>query len=148
MSVTASCLVCGVNRSNRQGLQEAKFTRIDWCNLLSISHRYECKCAHARSIIEIKKLDPPLGDATKIAMSKKFGVDEWLLPACVALVERKEPLSYVEAEKLGLEITVLLCEAREKFIRPPRVQTLNTLYHVSVPKQNAVQIAKEVLNIR
>ena len=141
-----------MNRANRQGPEDsAKFSKIDWCNLLSVSHRYECKRARERSIREINKLDPPLGDATKIAMSKKFGVDEWLLPACVALVERGEPLSCVEAEKLGLEMTVLLFGAREKYIRLPRIQMFDPPHRIHpFPGQNqvAVQIVKEVLNIR
>ena len=50
-------------------------------------------------------------------MAKKFEVEEWLLPACVALVERQAPLTYAEAMKLGLDMTVLLSEAREKYIQ-------------------------------
>ena len=50
-------------------------------------------------------------------MAKKFGVKKWLLPACVALVERQSPLTYSEAEKLGLGTMVLISEAREKYIQ-------------------------------
>ena len=106
-----------MNPTNRQGLEEAKFSRDDWYNLLSISHRYGCEGVRQRSIREIDKLRPPVDDVEKIVMAKRFGVDGWLLPACVALVERSTPLTYVEAEKLGLGITVPLSEARETYIR-------------------------------
>jgi hypothetical protein len=50
-------------------------------------------------------------------LAKKFEVEEWLVPACVALVEREDSLNYGEAEMVGLEMTVLLSEAREKYLR-------------------------------
>ena len=53
-------------------------------------------------------------------MAKKFGVEEWLLPACVALVERRDPINYAEAERLGLGMTVLISEAREKYTQRQR----------------------------
>ena len=138
-----------MNRTNRQGLEEAKFSEADWCNLLSISHRYECERARERSIKEINKLDPPANDANKIAMAKRFGVQEWLLPACVALVERQDPLSYVEAEKLGLEMTVLLSETREKYLqlqRSPSYHAYNS--YGQQPNKDTTKLVKEVLNIQ
>ena len=68
-------------------------------------------------------------------MSKKFEVEEWLLPACVALVERNDPLSHSEAEKIGLDMTVLLSEAREKYIRGQQ------------PNGDTTQLVREVLRI-
>lgn len=59
-------------------------------------------------------------------MAKKFGVEAWLLPACVALVERQAPLTYVEATKLGLDMTVLFSEAREKYIQQQQSGTSNS----------------------
>lgn len=148
MSVTALCLICGVNCTNRQGLEEAKFSEADWCNLLSISHRYGCERARERSIKEINKLDPPVNNVYKIAMARRFGVEEWLLPACVALVERQDPLSYPEAEKLGLEMTVLLSEAREKHLRRQQSQTYNAFNsYGQQPNKDTSQLVKQVLKI-
>jgi hypothetical protein len=133
--MVASSLTYGMNRTHRQGLEKAKFSKDDWCNLLSISHRYECESARERSIKEINKLDPPADNIVdKIAMAKKFEVEEWLLPACTALVERQDPLTYVEANKLGLDMTVLVSEAREKYIQG--------LY------SSVDQLVKEVLHIK
>ena len=141
-----------MNRTNRQGLDEAKLSGTDWCNLLSISHRYECKRARERSIKEINKLGPPVDNAGKIAMAKRFGVDQWLLPSCVALVERQDPLSYPEAEKLGLHMTVLLCEVREKNIQQKQTQMYSTGFGSYSPpnanKAKITQLVKEALNIQ
>jgi len=120
--MTVSFLIYDVKRKNRQGLEEEKFSKDDWCNLLSISHRYECERARERSINEINKFRLPVD---KIAMAKKFGVEEWLVPNCVALVEREAPLTHVEAMKLGLDMTVLLSEAREKYIQQQQGGTYN-----------------------
>ena len=157
-----------MNRKNRQGLEEVKFSKDDWCNLLSISHRYECERARNRSIREINKPYSAVDNVDKIVMSKKFGVEEWLLPACVALVERQAPLTYAEAMKLGLDMTVLLSEAREKFIRQQQGGTNNSsnsrgqqqlfpvqqqvvLTSTSQDKQqkkDTTQLVKEVLRIK
>ena len=45
----------GIDLQNRQGLEEEKFSKDDWCDLLSISHRYECERARERSIKEIDR---------------------------------------------------------------------------------------------
>jgi hypothetical protein len=128
-----------MNHTNRQGLEEVEFSEANWRDLLSISHRYECDRARKRSIKEINDLNPPVDNADMVAMSRKFEVEEWLLPACVALVERQDPLSYTEAEKLGLSMTVLLSEAREKYIQSPA--------HNQQPNENATRLVKEVLHI-
>ena len=117
----------GVDPQNRQGLEEEKFSKGDWCDLLSISHRYECERARERSIKEIDKLNPPLDDVGKITMAKRFGIEEWLLPACMNLVERQTPLTYTEAHALGLTMTVLLSEAREKSIQTQTGRTFDFL---------------------
>jgi len=138
-----------MNRGHRQGLEEAKLSKDDWCNLLSISHRYECEGAHKRSIKEINKLDLSIGDADKIAMAKKFGVEEWLLPACVGLVERQDPLTHDEAEKLGLDMTVLVSEAREKYIQRQQSGVWNSYNsYGQQPNKDTSQLVKEVLHMK
>jgi len=132
----------------RQGLEEQKFSRDDWCHLLSISHRYECEGARERSIKELKKLRPPLAEVDKISMAEKFGVEGWLLPACVALVERQTPLTYAEAHKLGLATTVQLSEAREKWIQRQKSDTFGSFNsYGQQPNKDIRQIVKEVLHI-
>ena len=126
----------------RQGLEEAKFSKGDWCNLLSISHRYECEGARERAIKEISRLGPSVNDADKIDMTKKFGVEEWLVPACVALVERDDPLTYAEADKLGLVMTVQLGEVRERYIQGKR----NRSYGGQPP--DTPQLVKDILRIK
>ena len=136
----------GLNALNRQGLEEANFSAADWCDLLSISHRYECGRARERSIREINAHNPPIDNADKIAMAKKFEVEEWLLPACVALVERQDPLTYAEAEKLGLDMTVLISEAREKYIQRQR-NPADTLGGEPA-NEDTTQLVKDVLGIQ
>lgn len=145
--MTASLSIHGINRTNRQGLEEAKFSEADWCNLLSISHRYECERARERSIKEIDKLLPPIGNAEKIMMAKKFGVEEWLLPACVALVERQASITYAEAEKLGLDMTVHLSEAREKYIRGTHSSSNNLIGPAGLIRQDTTRLVKDLLRI-
>ena len=140
----------------RLGLEEAEFSKDDWCNLLSISHRYECEGARKRSIKEISKLGSPVTDVDKITMAKKFEVEEWLVPACVGLVEREDPLTFAEADKLGLEMTVLVTKAREKYIQGQQQgnQSYSCVYgHPLAPPSpvlstpTTTQLVKDILHI-
>lgn len=79
-------------------------------------------------------------------MAKKFEVEEWLLPACVALVERQDPLTYAEAEKLGLDMTVLISEAREKYIQRQRDPA--DILGGEPPNKDTTQLVKDVLGIQ
>jgi len=149
-----------MNHTYRQGLEEVEFSKDDWCNLLSISHRFECEGARKRSIKEINKIGSPLIHVDKIVMAKRFGVEEWLVPACVALVERADPLTHVEADKLGLEMTVSVSNAREKYIRAQRLPAgqvsttsgglfvMGTSSPVQPTQANATQLVKGILGIK
>jgi hypothetical protein len=149
VSVVTPFLIYSMNRTHRQGLEEAKFSKDDWCNLLSISHRYECERARERSIQEINKLDPPVDDVDKIVMAKRFEVKAWLLPACVALVEQEGPLTYAEAKRLGLGMTLLISEAKEEYIQKLRNGSYN-LYHPHTWQRimTTTQLVEKVLDIR
>ena len=148
MNVIARFLIYGIDLQNRQGLEEEKFSKDDWCDLLSISHRYECERARERSIKEIDKFYPPLDSVYKITVAKRFGIEEWLLPACMNLVERQTPFTYAEAHELGLTMTVLLSEAREKWIQRQKSRTSDSSNsHDQQSNKDTSQLAREVLRI-
>ena len=82
-------------------------------------------------------------------MAKRFGVEEWLLPACMALVERKAPLTSFEAHKLGLTTTVLLGEAREEWIQRQKSDIFNSYNSYNQqPNKDSSQLVKKVLHIK
>jgi len=162
VGTTEPFLICDSNQTYRprRELEDPKFSKDDWCNLLSISHRYECEGARKRSIKEINKLGSSVIHVDKIVMAQRFGVDEWLVPACVALVEREDPLTFADAYKLGLEMTVLVSKAREKCIRAQRQGSSSgsiayasfaghstTIYYTQVAP-TTTQLVKSVLHIK
>ena len=147
-------LIYDVNQTYRQGFEEEKFSKDDWYNLLSISHRYECQGARNRSIKEINKLGSSVTNVDKIAMAKRFEVEDWLVPACVALVEREGLLTLAEAYTLGLEMTVLVSNAREKYTQVQRqlgghthTPWRPTSSHVQ-PTSTSTQLVKDILRIK
>ena len=82
-------------------------------------------------------------------MANRFEIEEWLLPACVALVERQSPLTYAEAEKLGLDMTILVSEAREKYVRRLRNGSHSSYSSfVQRPSKDTIQLVKAVLDIK
>jgi len=154
VGATALFSICDANKTYRREL-EAKFSKDDWCNLLSISHRYECEGARKRSIKGINNLGSSVTSAEKIAMALTFGVEGWMVPACVALVEREGTLTLAEAYDLGLEMTVLVGKAREKYIRLQRQGAGNaySFYNSSgqlFPQRmpTTTELVKDVLRIK
>ena len=145
-------LTCDVNQTHSRGFEQVKFSKEDWFNLLSISHRYECEGARKQSIKEINKLGSSVNNVYRIALAKRFEVEEWLVPACVALVEREDPLALAEAHNLGFEMTVLVSKAREKYIRVRQRQGggMGHMYnHNSLGQPTSTtQLVKDVLGIK
>ena len=54
---------------------------------------------------------------TKISLYEALGLDveEWLVPAVSALAQRTQPLTEIEAERLGLKNTVKVFRVRESY---------------------------------
>ncbi|CAE6524002.1 unnamed protein product [Rhizoctonia solani] len=49
-----------------------------------------------------------LEDVDKIVLSREFDIQEWLVPAHVRLCQRQQPLSGEEANKLGVQSTLII----------------------------------------
>ena len=68
----------------------------------------------------IQELDRQRDDiepVERIVLAQKYHLPQWLMGAYAALCERKEPLTFSEATKLGGEIPCKIAEAREIAIR-------------------------------
>lgn len=85
-------------------------------DLLSISTRFDFEAIRQRAIHDIDYPHPfrrPLDPINKIVLAEKHDIPKWLAPAYAALCQRANPLELWEAQKLGMEKTVLLHRARE-----------------------------------
>jgi hypothetical protein len=69
--------------------------------------------------LAIKKLgELPLDPVEKMELCRQFGIEgSWVFQAYTALCTRKEPLSIVEVYRIGLEKSVFIAQAREKYLR-------------------------------
>ena len=47
-------------------------------------------------------------------LAQTHGIQEWILPAYVALCEREEPLTFAEGAEVGMKVVTLLAQARER----------------------------------
>lgn len=61
----------------------------------------------------IRCLKPPTAHQ-RLILGRKYGVDQWILPALQELCERPEPLTPDEARLMGLEDVILVGSVREK----------------------------------
>ena len=61
----------------------------------------------------IRCMEPPTAHQ-RLILGRKYGIDQWILPALQELCERQEPLTRDEAHLMGLEDVVLVGSVREK----------------------------------
>ena len=55
-----------------------------------------------------------LNAVDKVVAAMEYGIEEWLLPAYLSLVQRPEPISPHEGHRMGLETALKLASEREK----------------------------------
>jgi hypothetical protein len=91
----------------------------EWLALLSIATRFGMDKIRRGVIFQIESQPFEMDPIEKILLAKLHGIDGWLAPAYADLCLRAEPLQGWEAEKLGLAVTVMLAQAREKFRAVP-----------------------------
>ncbi|KAL4076913.1 hypothetical protein V8B97DRAFT_1938176 [Scleroderma yunnanense] len=84
----------------------------EWVAVLKLSTMWEFDGLRKAAIdtLSVSKITA----ITKLVAAKQYNIDEWLLPALLALAQRPEPISVEEAHRIGLETTVKLASVREK----------------------------------
>ncbi|CUA72030.1 hypothetical protein RSOLAG22IIIB_04891 [Rhizoctonia solani] len=63
----------------------------------------------------LAQAEETLSDAEKIHFAKKFGIQNWLVPAYLNLCRRPTPPTTDEATKLGLEDVLMIFRLREQY---------------------------------
>ncbi|KZV85853.1 hypothetical protein EXIGLDRAFT_725480 [Exidia glandulosa HHB12029] len=84
----------------------------EWTSVLSLASMWECENIRALAIREMEGL---CGPVQKISLARRFDISAWLLPAYAALTTRAAPLCVEEGEMLGVETTIRLAQARERY---------------------------------
>ncbi|KIY69778.1 hypothetical protein CYLTODRAFT_212527 [Cylindrobasidium torrendii FP15055 ss-10] len=85
-----------------------------WKDILDLAHRWEfgeVKKLAVRQLHSIRGIHP----VDRIVLYKDYDVDEeYIIPLYAKLIVRDEPLSQRESQKLGVDTTVLIFQARER----------------------------------
>ena len=55
-----------------------------------------------------------LSPVRKVELAQANNIEAWLVPSYVQLVERVLPLTLEEANRIGMEVTLIVGQAREK----------------------------------
>jgi hypothetical protein len=87
-------------------------TKLDeWTSVLHLASKwgFESICSLA-----LRELLPLASPVDKIVLGRKYGFDDWLTPAFVAVCARAEPLSLAEAEKMSNGDVTRIFQARER----------------------------------
>ncbi|KAL5511386.1 hypothetical protein ACEPAH_4602 [Sanghuangporus vaninii] len=97
----------------------------EWISVLRLAHLWTFEKLLNAAIEEIDRIssDPAL----KISLAKKYNISKWLRRNYFKLVMRLEPLTTAEAETIGTQCVLKLCEIRElrfKWILDGRIRNL------------------------
>jgi len=85
-----------------------------WLEVLVSADECNFDLLRARAIREIDQLS--IAPLEKIAWGRQFGVQKWIFDAHVEFCSREEPLSFHEGRELGMEVVILISQAREQVI--------------------------------
>jgi hypothetical protein len=83
----------------------------EWTSILHLASKWSFKSMRSLALQELLPLASPVD---KIVLGRKYGFDDWLIPAFVAVCARAEPLSLSEAKLLDVEDVALIFQARER----------------------------------
>ncbi|CAE6480070.1 unnamed protein product [Rhizoctonia solani] len=92
---------------------------------LDISHTLPAlRLAHMWNFSDLRafllpRVEGKLSDVDKIYYAREFDVERWIIPAYIKLCQRNEPLSSKEAERIGLQNSLLIFHIREERFRYP-----------------------------
>ena len=107
----------------------------EWCKLLIIASKLDCKEVRARAIDELTMRKNKVSSISRIELGNKYDVPQWLPGAYADTFVRESHLTIEEGEKLGLEVTVKVLEGRDKCKRNGWNSSGDT---------NVIQLVKEI----
>ena len=106
-STTSVCLTFVPLLRNFNTREECSFE--EWTSILDLSTRWGFTSIRD---LAIRCLKPPT-PLQRLLLARKFGVEEWILPALRELCERPLPLTFDEARLMDVEDIVLVGSVRE-----------------------------------
>lgn len=86
-------------------------TTEEWTDVLHLATKWKMDRVRAHAITELTQVACPVD---KVELARRYGIDEWLEDAFLAIVSRKEALTYEEASQLELDDLIKLCRLREE----------------------------------
>ncbi|KAF9642121.1 hypothetical protein BDM02DRAFT_3193870 [Thelephora ganbajun] len=96
-----------------RGILHKEIPTDEWCKLLVVSSKLDCKEARARAIDEITAKKAKVSSIDRIELGNKYNVSQWLPEAYADAFVRGSHLTVEEGEKLGLEIAVKVLKGRD-----------------------------------
>jgi hypothetical protein len=112
-----SCVITVFQALNRADITFSEFgkytltTLDEWTSVLHLASKWGFKSMRT---LALRKLLPLASPVDKIVLGRKYGFDDWLTPAFVAVCARAEPLSLAEAKRMDGEDVARIYQAREK----------------------------------
>lgn len=85
-----------------------------WIAILRLATAWEFN-EPRRAAIERLWRDPQMSLARRFALALECGIQDRLLPLLVQLAQKEEPMSVDDAQWLGLERVLKICEVRERY---------------------------------
>ena len=115
-----------------------------WLAVLELANEWGFDKIRGMAIDSLNKV--PLDPVLKVEIGRKYGIDELLLSAYVAIALRETPLSEQEAGKLGYSFIMKNTEVRERILRA-KLTSPETLRSQEALERCAVQNVVEVFGL-
>ena len=90
-----------------------KIPTTEWCELLAISSKLNCKAVRARAIDELITQKDRVSPVDRIELGNKYNIPQWLPEAYADVFVRESHLTIEEGKKLGLGVTVKVLKGRD-----------------------------------
>jgi hypothetical protein len=91
--------------------QHTLTTLDEWTSVLHLASKWGFESMRSLALRELLPLASPVD---KIVLGRKYGFDDWLTPAFVAVCARAEPLSLAEAKRMDIDDVARIYLAREQ----------------------------------
>ncbi|RXW19667.1 hypothetical protein EST38_g6173, partial [Candolleomyces aberdarensis] len=114
--------------------------------LLSVANRFNFEKVKSLAVkaLPLVALDP----VDTILLARQHEVASWLEPAYLKLCRRSTPLNPMEARQLGLEVTTLIAQARERYRESDEYVEIKRVSKVNgVPFETTAKESEKALSI-
>ncbi|KAG2015317.1 hypothetical protein CC2G_008600 [Coprinopsis cinerea AmutBmut pab1-1] len=123
--------------------EQERISESEWTSILKLPDMWQMS-AFKKFAVESLALLLSEDPITRMALARRYGVEEWLYPSYAELVRRAQPICREDVDAIGIETALKICSLRERCVEET-TKTI-TIYganqgrlFANIPTTNTVQ---------